>query len=69
MQSIQQPAIGYIAKYVEQGLMNTPSHLREAKGAVLAREANKQAIAAGLRADFSIYIPKAMAAIARHEGI
>lgn len=69
MHNIQQSTIGYIAKYVETGLMNTPSHLRAAKGEVLAKEANEQAKAAGVEIDFGSYIPKAMAAIERHEGV
>ncbi|HDC4322863.1 hypothetical protein QK281_08025 [Aeromonas hydrophila] len=68
MHNIQQSTISDIASRFEKTLIDTPDHRREDRAKELAVEANKQARAADVQIDFGLYIPKALAAIERHEG-
>ncbi|MGE6267028.1 hypothetical protein ACLH0O_08350 [Aeromonas media] len=68
MHTIQQSTISDIASRFEKAVISTPSSEREVRAKELAAEANKQASAAGIEIDFDLYIPKALAAIERHEG-
>ncbi|HAT6342868.1 TPA: hypothetical protein JAJ28_000545 [Aeromonas hydrophila] len=68
MHNIQQSTISDIASRFEKAVIYTPSSEREVRAKELAAEANKQARAAGVQIDFGLYIPKALAAIERHEG-
>ncbi|MGL6502382.1 hypothetical protein ACSZOA_08400 [Aeromonas caviae] len=69
MHNIQQSTISDIASGFEKAVISTPSSEREVQAKELAAEANKQARAAGVEMDFGLYIPKALAAIERHEGM